>query len=61
MQGPAAARAVGGGQGGAALLAVPGDQTVLTGAADAHSEDAGGVTVTVTIILKLSSVTAEIR
>ena len=36
MQGPAAARAVGGGQGGAALLRVPRDVPVLAGAADAH-------------------------
>ena len=55
---PAAAGAVGGGQGGAALLAVPGDVAVLTGAADAHSEDARGVAVTVTIVLELPSVTA---
>ena len=56
---PAAAGAVGGGQGGAALLAVPGDVPVLTGAADAHGEDARGVAVTVAVVLKLASVTAE--
>ena len=55
---PAAAGAVGGGQGGAALLAVPGDVPVLTGAADAHGEDARGVAVTVAVVLKLPSVTA---
>ena len=55
---PAAAGAVGGGQGGAALLAVPGDVPVLAGAADTDGEDARGVAVTVAVVLELPSVTA---
>ena len=53
---PAAAGAVGGGQGGAALLTVPGDGSILTGAAHAHGEDAGGVAVTVAVVLKLAAI-----
>ena len=55
---PATAGAVGGGQGGAALLAVPGDVPVLAGAAHAHREDAGGVPVTVAVVLELAPVAA---
>ena len=46
---PAAAGAVGGGEGGAALLGVPGYVTILTGAAHTHSVDAGRVPVTVAV------------
>ena len=55
---PAAAGAVGGGEGGAALLAVPGDVPVLGGAGDADGEDARGVAVTVAVVLELPSCSA---
>ena len=44
-------RTVGGGEGGGASLAVPGDIAVLGGAADGQRVDAVGVAVAVTTVL----------
>ena len=52
-------RTVGRGDGSGAGLRVPGDVPVLTGAADAHSEDAGGVAVTVAVVFIPAAVTAR--
>lgn len=49
-------RAVGGGEGGGASLAVPRDVAVLGGAADGQGVDAIGVAVTVTAVLLSPSV-----
>lgn len=49
-------RAVGGGEGGGARLAVPGDVAVLGGAADGQGVDAVGVAVAVTAVLLPPSV-----
>lgn len=49
-------RAVGGGEGGGASLAVPGDVAVLGGAADGQGVDAVGVAVAVTAVLLPPSV-----
>lgn len=49
-------RAVGGGEGGGAGLAVPGDVAVLRGAADGQSVNAVGVAVAVTVVLLSSSI-----
>lgn len=49
-------RAVGGGEGGGASLAVPGDIAVLGGAADGQGVDAVGVAVAVTAVLLPPSV-----
>ena len=48
---PTRPRAVGGGHGGAAGLAVPGDQTVLSGAGHGEGPDGVGVAVTVTVVV----------
>ena len=48
---PTRAGAVGGGHGGAAGLAVPGDQPVLCGAGDGQSPDGVGVSVTVAVVV----------
>ena len=53
---PARPGAVGGGHGGAAGLAVPGDQTVLRGAGHRQGPDGVGVAVTVTVIVISPSV-----
>lgn len=49
-------RAVGGGQGGGASLAVPGDVAILSGAADGQGVNTVGVAVTVAAILLPPSV-----
>ena len=52
----ATARAIGGSQGGAALFRIPWDVSILTCTADTDSEDTGGITITVAIILKLATI-----
>ena len=49
-------RAIGGGEGGRASLAVPGDVAVLSGAADGEGVDAVGVAIAVTAVLLPPSV-----
>ena len=54
-----ASRAVGGGQGGGASLAVPGHVAVLGGAADGQGVDAVGVAVAVTAVPLPAAVTGR--
>ena len=49
-------RAVSGGEGGGASLAVPGDIAVLCGAADGQRVDAVGVAIAVTVVLLSTSI-----